>query len=159
MVRRTPRPAQGSRRARPAVVLMLALAVAAVLWLKPRPDPDATGRSPGGPGPLPLAVSHAVPRLVDVGADACVPCKLMAPILDELRQEYAGRLEVVFVDVWKDPDAGRSYGVYSIPTQIFYDPAGRELFRHAGYLSKEEILATWRKLGIDLEPPAGQVRP
>lgn len=79
----------------------------------------------------------------------------MAPILEELRTEHAGRLEVIFVDVWKDPGAGEPYGIRIIPTQIFYDAAGRELWRHEGFLSKREILGNWRRLGYDLESGSG----
>jgi thioredoxin 1 len=57
----------------------------------------------------------------------------MAPILVGLRKEYAGRMEVVFIDVWENPDAGQPYGVEVIPTQIFYDAEGKELFRHSGF--------------------------
>ncbi len=94
-----------------------------------------------------------LPRLVDLGADKCIPCKMMAPILAELAKEYAGQLDVVFIDVWKDHDAGKSYGIQLIPTQIFYDAAGRELFRHEGFFSKKDILAKWAKLGVKLAPP------
>ena len=158
--RARPRPPAGRRasRARWAPVVLLILAVAAVVWLKPRSE--ATGADAlAVVTPIAPVATHAVPRLVDVGADACVPCKLMAPILEELRQEYAGRLDVVFIDVWKNPGAGRAYGVYSIPTQIFYDAAGRELFRHPGFISKEEILEAWKKLGVDLQAPAGEGQP
>ena len=94
----------------------------------------------------------ALPRLVDVGADKCIPCKAMVPILEELRREYAGRLRVDFIDAWKYPDQAEPFNVYGIPTQIFFDPAGRELHRHLGFISKEEILETWRKLGYRLTP-------
>ena len=90
------------------------------------------------------------PRLVDLGADKCIPCKLMAPILKELRKECAGRLEVVFIDVWKDRDAGTPYGISVIPTQIFYDASGKERFRHEGFFGKQEILKKWKELGVDL---------
>ncbi len=93
----------------------------------------------------------ALPRLVDLGADKCIPCKMMAPVLKELKQEYAGRLEVVFIDVWKAPDAGKAYGIHLIPTQIFYDPSGKELFRHEGFFSKADILAKWKELGVSLK--------
>ncbi|HYG35406.1 MAG TPA: thioredoxin family protein, partial [Clostridia bacterium] len=52
------------------------------------------------------APKAALPRLVDLGADKCIPCKKMAPILEELKKEYTGRMEVEFIDVWKNPDAG-----------------------------------------------------
>jgi len=90
------------------------------------------------------------PKLLDLGADKCIPCKMMAPILEELKEEYAGRLDVEFIDVWKNPQAARRYGIESIPTQIFFDAEGNELDRHAGFISKEDILRKWRELGIEL---------
>jgi thioredoxin 1 len=95
-------------------------------------------------------VVKAVPRLVDLGADKCIPCKMMAPILEELKTEYAGRLEVEFIDVWKNPGAGREYQIRVIPTQIFYNEKGEELFRHEGFFSKEDILGKWKEFGIEL---------
>jgi len=102
-------------------------------------------------GPQPSFPDGAVPRLVDIGARKCTPCKLMQPILEELREEYRGRFDVVFIDVWKKPQAARQYRVRLIPTQLFFDASGRELFRHEGFFSKEDILATWKELGIDLK--------
>ena len=95
------------------------------------------------------ADAPAVPRLVDLGASRCIPCKMMAPVLKSLKQEYSGRMQVEFIDVWQDPEAGRKYGVQIIPTQIFYDAQGKELFRHEGYFAKEDILAKWKQLGVD----------
>jgi thioredoxin 1 len=63
-------------------------------------------------------------------------------------------LQVEFVDVTKDPDAARKYGVKVIPTQVFFDATGRERFRHEGFFSKEDILAKWKALGMDLSSPA-----
>ncbi len=92
-----------------------------------------------------------LPRLVDLGAEKCIPCKMMAPILEELKKEYAGIFNVEFIDVWKNPDAAKGYAIKMIPTQIFYDAAGKELFRHEGFFSKEDILAKWKELNIDIE--------
>ena len=91
----------------------------------------------------------AIPRLVDIGATKCIPCKLMAPILEELKREYVGRLAVDFIDVWQSPDAGKKYKINLIPTQIFFDAAGKELFRHEGFFAKKDILAKWKELGVD----------
>lgn len=96
--------------------------------------------------------SPKLPRLVDLGADKCIPCVMMAPILEELKKEYAGVLDVEFVDVWKNPNAAKQYGVRGIPTQIFYDANGKELKRHFGYISKQGILDEFKKLGIPLKP-------
>jgi thioredoxin 1 len=92
-----------------------------------------------------------LPRLVDLGADKCIPCKAMAPILKELKKEYEGRMEVVFIDVWKTPDAGKAYKIHLIPTQIFFDADGKELFRHEGFFSKKDILAKWKELGVEFK--------
>lgn len=89
-----------------------------------------------------------IPRLVDLGAGKCIPCKAMAPILEELRTEYAGRFDVRFIDVWQDPGAAEPYRIQVIPTQIFYAADGRELARHEGFMAKEEILAQWKALGV-----------
>lgn len=96
------------------------------------------------------ADTRGIPRLVDLGAGKCIPCKAMAPILEQLRADYTGRLEVTFIDVWQAPDQGRAYGVRMIPTQVFYSSAGRELARHEGFMSREEILAQWKALGVEL---------
>jgi thioredoxin 1 len=89
-----------------------------------------------------------LPRLVDLGADKCIPCKAMAPILKELKTDYAGQMDVEFIDVWKNPDAAKPYKIKLIPTQIFYDAKGKERFRHQGFFSKEDILAKWKELGV-----------
>lgn len=94
----------------------------------------------------------ALPRLVDLGADKCTPCKMMAPILAEMKTTYANQLQVEFIDVWKNPDAGEQYAIRIIPTQIFFDAQGKELFRHEGFFGKEDMLAKWQELGVDLQP-------
>ena len=92
-----------------------------------------------------------LPKLIDLGAGKCIPCKMMFPVLDELKKEYAGKLGIEFIDVWVNPDAGKQYGIEVIPTQIFYDATGKELFRHIGFFSKGDILAKWKELGMDLK--------
>ena len=94
--------------------------------------------------------AQQIPRLVDLGAGKCIPCKAMAPILEGLKTEYAGRMDVQFIDVWKDPDAGKAHGISIIPTQIFYAADGRELARHQGFLDRDAILAQWKALGVSL---------
>ena len=150
-------PAFSARRTwRTAVLVLLAATVIVVFAVRPRRD--------AGPAAAPQAtapmVSHGtaaqtagIPRLVDLGADKCIPCKAMAPILVELRGEFAGRLQVDFIDVWKDPSAGDPYNIYAIPTQIFFDGNGKELTRHEGFISKADILATWKRFGFDFSSP------
>ncbi len=100
------------------------------------------------------AESAELPRLVDLGADKCIPCKAMAPILKDLKAEYAGRMDVEFIDVWKNPDAGKAYKIQMIPTQIFFDATGKERFRHVGFYGKEDILGKWKELGVEFKGKA-----
>ncbi len=132
-----------NKLAKIGVVVAVAVAVVLVVVLKQKPAKPA-----GGEKAKPQAAA-GLPRLVDLGAGMCIPCKLMAPILEELKKEYEGRLEVVFVDVNEDKGATDKYKIDLIPTQIFFDPSGKELFRHTGFFSKEDILAKWKELGFE----------
>jgi thioredoxin 1 len=86
--------------------------------------------------------------LVDLGATECIPCKMMAPILVEVRREYEGRAAVIFIDVWKTPAPARQMGIRTIPTQIFYDKTGKEIGRHEGFLDKKSIVTVFEQLGV-----------
>jgi thioredoxin 1 len=110
------------------------------------PAPAATPATPASTS----SETKPLPKLVDLGAGKCIPCKMMAPILEELKMKYAGKMEVEFIDVWVNPDAGKPYNIEMIPTQIFFDASGKELFRHVGFFAKEDILAKWKELGVDL---------
>ena len=88
-----------------------------------------------------------LPKLIDVGADKCIPCIKMAPILEQLKEDFSGQLEVEFIDAWKHRDIAASYGVRMIPTQIFLSEKGGELFRHTGFFAREGILKKWKELG------------
>lgn len=91
--------------------------------------------------------AEPLPRLVDVGADKCIPCIKMAPILENLKENFVGRMDVKFVDAWKNRDEASGYGVQMIPTQIFYAADGKELYRHTGFFGREDILNKWQQLG------------
>ncbi len=89
-----------------------------------------------------------LPRLLDLGMGMCIPCKMMVPILDSLKQEYAGKLIVEVIDLGHDQSPAEKYGVQSIPTQIIFDREGKEVFRHIGFWSKEDIVAKLKELGL-----------
>ncbi len=110
----------------------------------------ARGERQAAPAPASAPQIARVPRLVDIGAGKCIPCKEMAPILEQLRVEYAGRMDVQFIDVWQNPHAGDPYGIRMIPTQIFFGADGRELARREGFMAKADILARWKALGVEL---------
>ncbi len=158
-------PERGSKRpgANTWVRPVLAMAAVAGLMLAPC-GCKPRGTAPSGPQKDPAAPATAskgtstpdtaarerkLPRMLDLGAHACIPCKMMAPILDELKQDYAEVFKTEFIDVWQDPDAGKQHGIQAIPTQIFFDAEGKELFRHEGFFGKEDILAKWKEFGVD----------
>lgn len=104
-------------------------------------------------GDSPTATIPSVPMpgivtMVDLGAQKCIPCKMMAPIIKELQKEYADRASIIFIDVWKHREQARRFGIQGIPTQIFYNKAGKEVGRHAGFLDKKGIVAIFEKLGV-----------
>lgn len=94
------------------------------------------------------AEAKALPTLLDLGSTSCVPCKQMQPILTELAQEYKGKVEVVVVDVYEEEGVTQRYGVKLIPTQIFFDGQGKEVFRHVGFYPKQDIVSKFRELGF-----------
>ena len=135
--------------------IILALALAGVIAAKQMGKRKAAE----SPSTAPLAAekraeqadqSKPLPRLVDLGAGQCPSCKMMTPILADLKTTFAGKMDVVFIDVWENEAAAKEYGIKVIPTQIFYDAAGKELFRHEGFFGKEDILAKWQELGVEL---------
>jgi len=138
------------------VVAGLIVSVAAIMLLKQRGKGTDAVQGLSTPAVAAAPTTSGLPRLVDLGADKCVPCKMMAPILEELKEQYKGRLDVAFLDVWKNPNVSKQYGIQVIPTQIFYDAAGKERFRHEGFFSKDDILAKWKELGVDLSSDAPQ---
>jgi thioredoxin 1 len=118
-------------------------------------------QSTGGPAPvkaekgqvlatnrLDIDFSKHLVTFIELGADRCIPCKAMQPIMKEIAETYADRVQVVFYDVWKDPEPARKYGIQLIPTQVFIDQKGNEVFRHVGLFPKEEILALLKKHGV-----------
>ncbi len=136
---------RGRRIALLGIVLVLFTAALALKHVRSDRGPvEANGAEAAAQDPR-------LPRLVDLGSDECVPCKMMAPILKELKREYEDRMAVEVIDVRVNRSAGVDYGIKIIPTQIFFSPDGQELFRHEGFMSKEDILAKWKELGIDVE--------
>ena len=133
-----------------AVVLLLIVCLGAPGCQKVA-EPNQEARTPPQESVSAGTAETGLPRLLDLGAGKCIPCKKMAPILGELKQEYAGVFDVVFIDVWENGAAAGQYGIEMIPTQIFFDASGKELFRHEGFYGKEEILSKWKELGIKVD--------
>ena len=86
--------------------------------------------------------------MLELGSVGCVPCEQMKPVMEKLRTSYKGKLEVFFVDVRKNRDIARQFGVFAIPTQVFLDKNGKEFHRHMGFYSYEEIVPLLKQNGL-----------
>jgi len=100
---------------------------------------------PGKPPDVPV---KGMVTMVDLGAKSCVPCKLMAPIMEKVEKDYEGKAAIIFIDVWKEPDQVKRFGIRAIPTQIFYDKEGKEVYRHVGFMSENAIVTQLKNLGV-----------
>lgn len=91
-------------------------------------------------------VKSGKPVLVDFYADWCGPCKLAAPVLDELAESYKDKVTILKLDVDKNPDATNKYGVMSIPTTALFKD-GREVGRQVGFAGKQKFIELLEKAG------------
>ena len=98
--------------------------------------------------PVDKARSSGKPSMVDFGASGCRPCDMMAPILKDLEKKYEGKASILFVHVREEQVLAGRYGVQSIPTQVFFDKDGREVFRHTGFYPQAEIEKHMAKMGV-----------
>jgi len=96
------------------------------------------------------ALTDGKPFLVDFGANSCIPCRQMRPVLKEVDKEYAGKTRVLIIDVYKYQDLAREYKIQLLPTLVFFDPKGKEAFRHMGVLDKEKIVAKLKEIGMGI---------
>ncbi|MCK5848081.1 MAG: thioredoxin family protein [Caldisericia bacterium] len=94
--------------------------------------------------------TYGKPKMIECGSDICVPCKMMDEVLEELREEYSNTLEIEFVHA-KNKEFVKEYGINAIPTQIFFNEKGKEIFRHSGFFSTQEIINKFLEMGITLE--------
>ena len=97
-----------------------------------------------------LAQAKKAGRIVmlELGSVGCIPCEQMKPVMARLAQTYKEKLDVVFIDVKRDHDAARRFGVYMIPVQVFLDKNGKEFHRHVGFYAFDEITPVLKKAGL-----------
>jgi thioredoxin 1 len=86
--------------------------------------------------------------MIDLGAKKCIPCKMMAPIMEKMEKVYKGKAAIVFIDVWENGEPARRFGIRAIPTQIFFNREGKEVYRHVGFMNEEAIIAQLQKMGV-----------
>ncbi len=79
-----------------------------------------------------------LPAIVDFYADWCGPCKMLAPVLEELQKEYGGKIQVYKVDTQKERELASVFGIRSLPTIVFI-PANGEPQAAMGYHNKQQM--------------------
>lgn len=86
--------------------------------------------------------------LIDLGKGTCIPCKMMAPVLEKVKKRFAGKAEVIVIDIRHDIEQARRFGIRAIPTQIFFDSEGREVYRHVGFMDENAIVEQFLRMGV-----------
>lgn len=86
--------------------------------------------------------------MIDLGAHKCIPCKMMAPIIEKLEKDYQGKADIIFIDVWQNKDQAQRFKISGIPTQIFFDQDGKEVYRHIGFLDEASIVKQLTTMGV-----------
>lgn len=137
-----------------AAVVIAAGVVAIPLYLKSNGAPSAQAEPPPQSAVAAAEPTKALPRFVDLGTTTCAPCKVMLGVMAELESKYPGAFVIEFVNVQERQAELQRYGVQIIPSQIFFAPDGRELYRHTGVFRANEIIAKWAELGFHFKPSA-----
>jgi len=94
------------------------------------------------------AIISGKPVLVDFGANSCLPCRQLRPVLKEIAKEHTGKANILVIDVYKYQNLAREYKIQLIPTLVFFDIKGKEVFRNVGVLEKEKIVAKLKEIGM-----------
>lgn len=132
------------------IIVILAVIVLAIIVVAYRQSTKTSGQTVAG-----AAVASGQPVFIEIGAKSCIPCQMMQKVMDELRTNYPGKLDIVFHDLEIDDTPAGKYGISVIPTQVLLSPDGKELFRHEGFYPTDEIVAKWKELGYDLGESSG----
>lgn len=133
------------------IIGAVVVAAAAIVLLKQGKKAEPAGAAAKTAVEASAPQGKALPRLVDLGAGKCIPCKAMKPILEDLMANYSETFKTEFIDVWENEAAKAQYKINLIPTQIFFDASGKEIYRHEGFYSKEDILGKWKEFGVGAE--------
>ena len=90
-----------------------------------------------------------VVTMIDLGSKSCIPCKMMAGTLVKLKKMYKDKAAIIFIDIYKNRDQASRFGIRAIPTQIFFDEDGEEVYRHIGFMAEADIVAQLTEMGVE----------
>jgi len=94
------------------------------------------------------AIKGGKPLLVDFGANNCVPCRQLRPILKDIAKEQSGKAEILIIDVYKFKSLAAEHKIQVVPTLIFFDKTGKEVYRHMGAWDKDSIVKKLAEIGV-----------
>ncbi|MCL5105593.1 MAG: thioredoxin family protein [Armatimonadetes bacterium] len=122
------------------IVAVIASALYAAPPAKPKSKPDTCpAKSVAGP---------KLPVFLELGATWCGACRSMVPVINDLKKEYKGKVNFQYIDIDKDKTAVKKYKIDAIPVLVFFDKNGKQVYKHVGALSKDEIRKQFAKMGI-----------
>ncbi len=148
MINQAQTSAEGKVKFKQNTVLIGILIAIAIAFFSIQCSSDQDGQSSNPKPAVQAEPAKKLPMLVDLGKGTCIPCKKMKPILEELTREYEGRAIVKVIDLRYDRGAGQRFGIRLIPTQIFYDADGNEVYRHEGFMDKQSIINRFTEMGV-----------
>jgi len=86
--------------------------------------------------------------VIEFGGPTCVPCVKMQPVLADLQQTFGNRAQIRNFYVTQHPKEAQAHKIMVMPTQVIFDPSGKEVARHIGYWPKDEFLSALAKAGL-----------
>ena len=95
------------------------------------------------------ALKGGKPMVVDFGSNSCIPCRQLRPVLQKVRKDHEGRLEVLIIEIQKNQQLAAEYQIQVMPTVVFIDKVGQEVFRHQGFMSEEKIKEQLARMGVE----------
>ena len=104
---------------------------------KPKPEPEKVTEKP-----------KELPKMWDFGSEKCIPCKTMKEILDPMMVDYKGKVDIRIISVYEDKERTQQFRIVTIPTQVFIDAEGKELYRHIGVYPRDSIEARFKQYGF-----------
>jgi len=93
-----------------------------------------------------------LPKMWDFGSTTCLPCKTMKEVLDPMMAGYKGKVDIRIINVYEETELTKQFRIVTIPTQVFIDVDGKELFRHIGVYPRDSIEACFKKFSFPVIP-------
>ena len=131
------------------LVFVLCIGLLAVMW-QGASSGDETQKHSNTQKKEEKNTSSIKVTFIELGSVRCIPCKKMQPIMEEIKKEYKGQVQVIFYDVWtpEGKPFAYKYKIRLIPTQVFLDKDGKEYFRHEGFFAKAELVKVLKQKGV-----------